>query len=159
MDHWSFFTCVSGDQGILGAFGTPAVIPSPQGTVSLVVMEHERMILKSLRDIRDLQTVLNPSLTTEFSIKSLLTLVVENAFSEMRGGATEMPLQLEFDYRYNMAIKERLKRQCFTLFVYFTASKSYYPRVYTTTHYKDLPKLPPPKAHKLSEKQVNEMRN
>ena len=35
----------------------------------------------------------------------------------------------------------------------------YYPEVFTTTHYKDLTKLLPPKAHKLSEKQLNQMRN
>ena len=77
----------------------------------------------------------------------------------MRSGATDMPLQLKFDYRFSRAIKERLKRQCVTPFVYFTAPKSYYPQVFTTTHYKDLLRLRPPKAHKLSEKQVNEMRN
>lgn len=32
-------------------------------------------------------------------------------------------------------------------------------QVFTTTHYNDIPKLLPPKAHKLSKKQVNEMRN
>ena len=32
-------------------------------------------------------------------------------------------------------------------------------QVCTTTYYNDLPKLCPPKAHKLSEKQVSEMRN
>ena len=65
---------------------------SPQETVSSVVMEDERRILKSLRDIKDLLDHFNPSLTTKFSIKSLLTLVVENTFSEMRSGATDMPL-------------------------------------------------------------------
>ena len=80
-------------------------------------------------------------------------------FSEMRSGASDMPLQLEFDYRFSGAIKEQLKRQYFIPFAYFTAPKSYYPPGFTTTHYKDLPKLPPPKADKLSEKQVNEMRN
>ena len=122
-------------------------------------MEDERRILNSLRNIKDLLDRFNPSLTTKFSIKSLLTLVVENTFSEMRRGATDMPLQLEFDYRFSKAIKERSKRQCFTPFAYFTAPKSYYPQVFNTTHYKDLPKLCPPKAHKLSEKQVSEMRN
>ena len=122
-------------------------------------MEDERRILKSLRDIKDLLDRFNPSLTTKFSIKSLPTLVVENTFSEMRSGAFDMPLQLEFDYRFSRAIKERLKRQCFTPFAYFTAPKSYYPQVFTTTYYNDLPKLCPPKAHKLSEKQVSEMRN
>ena len=68
-------------------------------------------------------------------------------------------IQLEFDYRFSRAIKEWLKRQCFTPFAYFTAPKSYYPQVFTTTYYNDLPKLCPPKAHKLSEKQVSEMRN
>ena len=131
----------------------------PQGTVSSVVMEDERRILKSLRHIKDLLDSFNPSLTTKFGIKSLLTLVGENTFSEMRSGATDMPLQLEFDYRFSRTIKERLKRQCFTPFAYFTAPKSYYPQVFTTTYYNDLPKLCPPKAHKLYEKQVSEMRN
>jgi len=67
--------------------------------------------------------------------------------------------KLEFDCRFSRAIKERLKKQCFTPFAYFTAPKSYYPQVFTTTHYKGLPKLCPPKPHKLSEKQVSEMRN
>ena len=123
-----------------------------------VDMEDDRRILKSLRNIKDLLDRFNPSLTTKFSIKSLLTLIVENTFSEMRSGATHMPLQLEFDYRFSRAIKERLKRQ-FTPFPYFTAPKSYYPKVFSTTHYKDLPKLCPPKAQKLSENQVSEMRN
>jgi len=65
-------------------------------------------------------------------------------------------VQLEFDYRFSRAIKERLKRQCFTPFAYFTAAQV---QVFTTTYYNDLPKLCPPKAHKLSEKQVSEMRN
>ena len=144
---------------VMGLVGSTAVTQGPQGTVSSVVMEDERRILKSLQDIKDLLDRFNPRLTAKFSIKSLLTLVVENTFSEMRSGATDMPLQLEFDYRFSRAIKERLKRQCVTPFAYFTAPKSYYPQVFTTTHYTDLPKLCPPKAHKLSEKQVSEMRN
>ena len=144
---------------VMGLVGSTAVTQGPQGTVSSVVMEDERRILKSLQDIKDLLDRFNPRLTAKFSIKSLLTLVVENTFSEMRSGATDMPLQLEFDYRFSRAIKERLKRQCVTPFAYFTAPKSYYPQVFTTTHYTDLPKLCPPKANKLSEKQVSEMRN
>ena len=106
----------------MSLIGTTAVTQGPQGTsVSSVVMEDERRILKSLRYIKDLLNRFNPSLTTKFSIKIVLTLVVENTFSEMRSGATDMPLQLEFDYRFSMAIKERLKRQCFIPFAYFTA--------------------------------------
>ena len=144
---------------VMSLIGTTALTQGPQGTVSSVVMEDERRILKSLRDIKELLDRFNPSLKTKFSMKSLLTLVVENTFSEMSSGATDMPLQLEFDYRFSRAIKERLKRQCFTPFAYFTAPKPYYPQVFTSTYYNDLPKLRPPKPHKLSEKQVSEMRN
>ncbi len=52
-----------------------------------------------------------------------------------------------------------LKRQCYTPFAYFTATKSFYPHTFTSTDYKDLPKLRPPKSRKLSARQVNEMRN
>ena len=83
---------------VMSLIGTTAVTQGPQGTVSSVVMEDERRILKSLRDIKELLDRFNPSLNTKFSIKSLLTLVVENTFSEMRSGATDRPLQLEFDY-------------------------------------------------------------
>ena len=78
----------------MGLVGSTAVTQGPQGTVSSVVMEDERRILKSLQDIKDLLDRFNPRLTAKFSIKSLLTLVVQNTFSEMRSGATDMPLQL-----------------------------------------------------------------
>ena len=98
--------------------GTTAVTQGPQGTVSSgVVVEDETTILKSLCDIKDLLGSFNPSLTTRFSIKSL---VVENTFSKMRSGATDTPLQLEFDYKFSRVIKERLKRKCCTPFAYFT---------------------------------------
>ena len=75
-------------------------------------MEDERRILKSLRVINDILDRFDPAqLAEKFNIKSVLTLVVENTFSEMRSGATDMPTQLEFDYRFSRAIKEKLKRQ------------------------------------------------
>jgi len=110
-------------------------------------MEDERRILKSLRNIKDLLDRFNPTLTDKFSIKSLLTLVVENTFSVIRSGATDRPLKLEFDYRFSKAIKEQLKNQCLIPFAYFTAPNYYYPQdrfSFTTTHNKELPKLCPP---------------
>jgi len=110
---------------VMSLIGTTAVAQDPHGTtVSSVVIEDETRILKSLHDIKDLPNHFNPSLTTKFSIKSLLMLVVENTFSEMRSGATDMPLQLEFNYSFSRATKEWLKRQCFTPFVYFAAPNS-----------------------------------
>ena len=67
---------------VISLIGTTAVTQGSQGTVSSVVMEDERRILKSLRHIKDLLDSFNPSLTTKFSITSLLTLVVENTFSD-----------------------------------------------------------------------------
>ena len=137
--------------------GTTTVTQGPQGTViSVVAVEDETTILKSLRVIKDLLDRFNPNLTTKFSIKSL---VVENTFSEMRSGATDTPLQLEFDYKFSKAIKERLKRKCCTPFVYLTAPKCYYPKVFTTINYRDLPKLPPSKALMIKTELANEMRN
>ena len=122
----------------------------PQGTVSSVVIEDERRLLKSLREIKVILDRFSPGLSARFNIKSILTLVVENTFSEMRTGASDMPLQLEFDYRFSRAIKERLKRQCSTPYSYFTSSSSYYPHTFVSASYSDLPKLRPPKANKLA---------
>ena len=77
----------------------------------------------------------------------------------MRTGASEMSLQLEFDYRFSRAIKERLKRQCSTPYSYFTSSSSYYPHHFVSANYSDLPKLRPPRTKKLTGQQVREMRN
>ena len=68
---------------VMSLIGTTAVTQGPQGTVLSVVMEDERRILKSLRDIMDLLDRFNLSLTTKFIIRSLLTLLVENTFSVM----------------------------------------------------------------------------
>ena len=65
-----------------------------------------------------------------------------------------MPLQLECDYRFSLAIKERLKRQCSTPYSYFTSS--YYPHNFVSGNYSDLPKLRPPKTNKLIGQQVRE---
>ena len=100
----------------------------PQGTVSTVssvVIEDGRRLLKSLREIKVLLYRYSPGLSARFNVKSILTLVVENTFSEMRTGASDMPLQLEFDYRFSRAIKEGLKRQCSAPYSYFTSSSSY----------------------------------
>lgn len=107
--------------------GTHGETQGPQGTFSSVVIEDERRLLKSLCEIKVLLDRFSPGSRARFNIKSILTLVVENTFSEMRTGASDMPLQLEFDYRFSRAIKERLKRQCSTPYSYFTSSGSYYP--------------------------------
>jgi len=119
MERWSFelglLVSVSGD-------GTTAETQGPQGTVSSVLMEEDRKILKSLHNINDLLDRFNPSITTKYYIQSLLILVIETAFSEMGSATTDMLLQLEFDYRFSRTIKAWLKGQGFKLFAYFTTS-------------------------------------
>ena len=56
----------------MSLIGTTTVTQGPQGTVSSIVMEDGRKILKCLCDIKDLLDRFDPSLTTKFSIKSLL---------------------------------------------------------------------------------------
>ena len=139
--------------------GTHGETQGPQGTVSSVVIEDERRLFKSLREMKVLLDRFSPGLSARFNIKSILTLVVENTFSEMRTGDSDMPLQLEFDYRFSRSIKERLKRQCSTPYSYFTSSSPYYPHTFVSANYSDLPKLRPPKTNKLTGQQVREIRN
>ena len=139
--------------------GTHGETHGPHGIVSSVVIEDERRLIKSLREIKVLLDRFSPGLSARFNIKSILTLVVENTFSEMRTGASDMPLQLEFDYRFSRVIKERLKTQCSTPYSYFTSSSSYYPHTFVSASYSDLLKLCPPKTNKLTSQQVREMRN
>ena len=130
----------------------------PQGTVSSVVLEDEKRLIDSLKHINNFLQRFDPQVRTSFRMKSLLTLVVENTFAEMRSGYTDMPMQLEFDYRFSRCLKERLKRQCLTPYAYFTSPSSFYPHFETSVQYSDLPRLHPPKAVKLTSDQVHAMR-
>ena len=84
------------------------------------------------------------------ALKSLLTLVVENVFSEMRAGASDMPMQLQFDFRFSRAMKEHLKQMCTTRFSYYTGATSHYPRVKSDLKYSALPKMSPPSTAHLT---------
>ena len=55
----------------------------------------EKRILQSLKKIKNLLSQQAPQLLKEFKIKSLLTLIVENFFSEMTAGLYDMPLQIQ----------------------------------------------------------------
>ena len=51
--------------------GTHGETQGPQGTVSSVVIEDERRLLKSLREIKVLLDRFSPGLSTRFNIKSI----------------------------------------------------------------------------------------
>ena len=106
------FDCQCIDQ-VKAFLGTEAQTQGPQGTVSSVVVEDERRILLALGEIRDLFRKCALQLLDVFKLKSLLTLVVE-----MRAGASDMPMQLQVDFRFSRAMKEHLKQMCTAKFSY-----------------------------------------
>ena len=54
------------------------------------------------------------------NIKNILTLVVENTFSEMRTGASDISLQLEFDYRFSRINQRTLEKVVlYTVFILY----------------------------------------
>ena len=83
--------------------------------------------------------------------------------TELKMGASEMPLELEFDYWFSRSIKERLKRQCSKPYSYrFTSCSHYYPHTFVSaTGYSDLLKLRHPNKNKLPshDQQVGEMKH
>ena len=94
-------------------------------------------------------------------MKSLLTLICENVPSETRAGSNDIPLQLQFDFRYRRALKEHLKQICRTKFCYYTNAKSHYPRVESDLRYSELhvPKMSPLSSAQLTKSQLPEMRD
>ena len=123
---------------------TTAQTQGPQGTVSTVVLEDEKRILQALKETKDLLSQHAPQILEVIKMKSLLTLICENFFSEMRAGSYDIPLQLQFDFRFSRALEEHLKQMCRTKFCYYTNAKSHYPRVKTDLRYSELPKVSPP---------------
>ncbi len=138
---------------------TTAQTQGTQRTISSVVIEDERKILLVLKEIRGLFQKYALQLLKVFKLKCLLTLVVENFFSEMRAGAYDMPMQLQFDYRFSRAINEHLEQMCTTTFSYYTSAKSHYPRVKSDLKYSALPNTSPPAATQLEKPQMEQMRD
>ena len=77
----------------------------------------------------------------------------------MKAGAYDMPLQLQFDFRFSRALKEHLKQLCGTKICYFTNAKSNYPREKSDLRYSELPKMSPPSSVLLTKSQVQQIRD
>ena len=87
--------------------------------------------------INHVHLIVGPQLLEVFKMKSLLTLICENFLSETRAGSNDMPLQLQFDFRFRRALKEHLKQMCRTKFCDYTNAKSHYPRVESDLRYSE----------------------
>ena len=77
----------------------------------------------------------------------------------MGAGASDMPMQLQFDFCFSRAMKEHLKQMRTTRFSYYTSATSHYPRVKSDLKYSALPKMSPPSTTQLTKQQVQQMRD
>ena len=130
----------------------------PQGDVSKVVIKDEKRLLMGLKSLYQVFADSCPHLIEKFDVRSILTLCVENVFSEIRSGGLDMPLQLDFDRKFPRAVKERLKRQCQCSFNYFTHVDTYYPKITSLVPFNTLPKPPKVKTVHLSKEKIETMK-
>ena len=73
--------------------GTTVHTKGLRGAVSSspVVLKNERRLLQSLKEIKNLLSQHAPHFLEAFKMKSLLALIVENLFSDMRAGLYDVP--------------------------------------------------------------------
>ena len=88
-------------------------------------------------------------------------MICENFLSETRAGSNDMPLQLQFDFRFRRARKEHLKQMCRAKFCNYTNVKSHYPRVESDLRYSEphVAKMSPLSSAQLTKSQLPEMRD
>ena len=97
----------------------------PEETVSSVVTDDEGRLLKSLSEIKVLLDRFRPSLSAKFDTESILTLVVEDAFSDRRAVPVACRCNSSLTTgSVGQSTEARLKRECSTPYSYFTSSSS-----------------------------------
>ena len=131
----------------------------PQGTMSSQTMSDVDRLIYGLESLQTILSEVNEEYTANVNLHSLLTILVENLFAEMRGGATETPQVLDFARRFSSATREMMKRLTSCSFNYYTSRNSYYSRPRCVTDFGTLPPMPKPATtHKLSSTAIEEMR-
>ena len=126
--------------------------------MSLQTMSDIQRLLNSLIELNAMVTEENPAFFPEVDLHSLLTLLVENLFAEMRGGSTDTPQVLDFARRFSSSSRELMKRLSKCNFNYFTSTKSYYSRPHCAISFKDLPQMPKLEKKKLPSATMVQMR-
>ena len=84
-------------------------VRGPNGTMSLQTMSDIQRLLNSLIELNTMVTEENPAFLPEVDLHSLLTLLVENLFAEMRGGSKDTPQLLDFARRFSSSSRELMK--------------------------------------------------
>ena len=134
------------------------VLQGPDGVNSSQTVRDIKLIIQTLERLISSIQEITPSLLGHIDLKSLTTLVVENLFSEMREG-NEMPLVLQFSYRFTSGVREYIKRITQTSFTYFTSESSCYSKHLAFLPFNQFTFMSKPsKNTTLTKSQLDEMR-
>ena len=101
-------------------------VQGPEGSPASQTVENARMILTTLRNIKDVLEQTSPDYIKRLDLSSLLTLVCERLFSTMRS-TYDMPMVLQFAQLFSPVVRESLKQMSCCSFQYFLWPRSYYP--------------------------------
>ena len=101
------------------------------------------ILSESLYSLKDFLKDVNPGFNRFLKLVAILTLVVENFFSQMRS-RNDMPTALQFAYLFVHTIHNSLKQLTDIGFVYYTSRHSHYqvPKL----PFRDLPSLSVPSS-------------
>ena len=123
-------------------------VQGPEGSIASQTVENARMILTTLRNIKDVLERTSPDYIKRLDLSSLLTLVCERLFSTMRS-RYEMPMVLQFAQLFLPVVRESLKQMSCCSFQYFLSPRSYYPVPEGMQTINQLPPVPRPRKETL----------
>ena len=124
-------------------------VQGPEGSPASQTVENARMILTTLRNIKDVLEQTSPDYIKRLDLSSLLTLVCERLFSTMRSRRYEMPMVLQFAQLFSPVVRESLKQMSCCSFQYFLSPRSYYPVPEGMQTIDQLPPVPRPRKETL----------
>ena len=96
-------TCVREAKDFSDFQGQPS---GPNGTMSSQTMSDIQRLIDALNELNDFLIEVNPTYLSTVDLHSLLTLLVENLFAEMRGGSVDKPQVLGFARRFSSSSRE-----------------------------------------------------
>lgn len=137
---------------------TRTQLQGPDGAVASKTVDSTELLMNSLSSLQALLgTFEQAQYGEEIGMKSLLTLVCERFFSDMRA-RFEMPLMLQFAQLFGSNLRESLKRMTQCGFQYFTSRKSYYPAP-EGLHFLSFPQMPVPTAVQMDSANLKKLRD
>lgn len=146
---------------IKSATGTTKTLQGPEGACTAQSISDLEMMIQCMKNVLSFIRKYQPNYEEKLHIKSFLTLVVENLFSEMRQG-NDMPLVLQFCQKFQFCTRELLKRITSCSFIYYTGRPSYYHLTKTVNdskiNFNDISKMGLPEKKKLTSSQQTNLK-